>query len=70
MSCCGKCKSIKSNVNGYDFKNNIKRCNRFCECYIQTEASNCPCCGFPLRTKSRSNKTRIRMEQERALLAH
>jgi len=51
MSCKGICVSYKATGRYCD---NQKRCT-VCNVFISWNGSRCPCCGLPLRTRSRNS---------------
>jgi hypothetical protein len=58
MACNGVCARYKVTTVSYDLANNVKKCAKVCNCFIQWEGVHCPCCNFKLRTKARSSKYR------------
>lgn len=62
MHCNNSCIQYKAKANTYEggrYEQGQKRCHQ-CEIYINWEGLWCPCCGYLLRTKPRSKKTKRR----------
>ncbi len=56
-SCKGICLQLKhkSIPNSKKYQLGLKRCS-WCEVFMHTEETRCPCCRMILRTKSRNKK--------------
>jgi len=66
MKCVGICEKLKANLQyiGYRkgilprYANGQKRC-KVCDIFMRFSGSNCPCCGYKMRTKSRYAKKNV-----------
>ena len=65
LGCKGICKRYKptgSFINGR-YRKGQKRC-QVCDLFIKFDGLWCPCCGYKLRTKTRSSKSKKKLRDE------
>ncbi|MEE9511647.1 MAG: hypothetical protein V3V38_01200 [Nitrosopumilaceae archaeon] len=64
MSCKGICGMFKAECpeDGIRYAHGQKRCS-YCEIYLVWERRSCPCCGTPLRTKSREKQSKTSLSR-------
>lgn len=63
MVCKGTCAKYKANKPlGHRGRYELgqKRCS-CCQIFVYWDGRYCPCCGYPLKTKPKSNKARHRL---------
>ena len=69
IGCKGVCYRYQSIGGGMysAYKKGFKWCTE-CSIYIKYEENRCPCCGYPLRTKRRTSRTKAYKNEKNSSL--